>query len=136
MTRDCNCPRERLKTNSHYRHCPKYQDPVNGPLTDRQTDILDAFADGLRGMQIATRLGVSVPLVRREVMHITAKLKADTFTQATRIYATAQAYRNAAAQVRGGRIWSPVGETEEHVNHVLNGIADLFDDWAAQRLPK
>lgn len=110
--------------------------PLKGPLTDRQTDILDYMAKGHRYQKIGTLMGLTLAQVKMEAHALIKKMGAHTAQHALATYATAQAYRNAAAQVRSGKIWAPDNEVDEHVNHVLDGIADLFKDWSDQRMPK
>lgn len=110
--------------------------PLTGTLTERQTDILDYMAKGHRYQKIGTLMGLSVHQVKLEAHALIKKMGAQTAAHALATYATAQAYSNAAAQVRSGKIWAPGGEVDEHVNHVLDGIADLFKDWSDQRMPK
>lgn len=124
----------------------------DGPLTERQTDIIERVIEGKRHKEIASIVtyhlqraddpepvrfvGCHLGVVRQEVTNITQKMGAKTSAQAVAKYATAIAYRNAAAQVLSVRTPNPDNEVDEHVNHVLEGIAHLFQDWAAQRLPK
>lgn len=108
----------------------------DGPLTERQERILELLAKGDRHKQIASKLRVTIPVIRMETRVIVTKFGAQTTAQALAKYATGTAYRNAAAQVLSGRIAQPVDETEEHVNHVLEGIAALFRDWSDQRTPR
>lgn len=107
-----------------------------GPFTPRQERIIDYVTEGKRHKEIASLTGIGLSVVRQETITITHKMGATTSAQAVATYATAIAYRNAAAQVLSVRVPDPDNETEEHVNHVLEGIAKLFQDWAAQRLPK
>lgn len=106
-----------------------------GPLTARQVLILEHLQDGLRHKQICTRMELGVSTVKQEIMALTAKMGVATSQEAVAKYSTAVAYRNAAAQVRSGKIRDPLGEVELHVNHVLDGIADLFRHWYTQRMP-
>lgn len=106
-----------------------------GPFTPRQERIIDYVIEGKRHKEIASLTGIGLSVVRQETITITHKMGATTSAQAVATYATATAYRNAAAQILGTRIPNP-GPEETHVNHVLEGIAKLFQEWAAQRLPK
>ena len=110
--------------------------PLTGPLTERQTRILDHMTNGHRYQKIGSLMGLTVHQVKLEAHAIIRKMGTKTAQEALAQYATARAYRNAAAQVRSGKVWSPVDETEEHVNHVLDGIADLLRDWHDMRIPK
>lgn len=109
---------------------------TEGPLTPAQSTIIGALAAGRRQNEIAQHMGKSQQYISGEVQIITGKMGAKTTAEAVRIFATAQAYRNAGVQVRSAKIWSPVDAAEEHVNHVLDGIADLFQSWHDQRMPR
>ncbi len=61
------------------------EDPVTqGPLTDRESEILSLLAKGLANKQIAVRLGISEHTVKFHVSSIYAKLNATNRTQAVR----------------------------------------------------
>lgn len=121
-----------------------------GPLTERQIQILDGLVSGQTQKHIATTLkapvpadgtpapayGVNVGVVRQEVATIKTKMGADTTAEAVARYATAMACRNAAAHILSHRILSPLDATEDHVNQVLKDLAESFQDWSAQRLPQ
>lgn len=107
----------------------------DGPLTERQTDIIERVMQGKRHREITQSSGIPVHIIKHEMANIIPKLGAKTSAQACASYATAMAYRNAAAQLLSGRVINP-GPEEEHVNHVLEDLAQLFRDWADQRLPK
>jgi DNA-binding NarL/FixJ family response regulator len=56
---------------------------ARGPgLTGREREIVTLLAAGLRDAEIATRLGIAPDTVRTHVRNLTAKLDADTRTQA------------------------------------------------------
>lgn len=109
---------------------------TQGPFTERQERIVEGLMEGLTLKEIARRTGISLSTVGQENTTIIRKMKSRKVSQAVGIYAYAEAYRNAAAQVLSVRVPAPDNEVDEHVNHVLEGIAHLFQDWAAQRLPK
>ena len=110
--------------------------PLTGPLTERQTKVLELMANGHRYQKIGSLMGLTVHQVKLEAHAIIKKMGANTAQHALSRYATAQAYRNAAAQVLSVRIPVPIDEAEVHVNHVLDGIADLLRDWSDMRMPK
>lgn len=107
-----------------------------GPLTDRQEVILDHLKQGLRHKEIAARTGVTLCVVRYDAHLITKKLEAGSTAQAVHKHSTAKAFKNAAAQILAARVPVPVDEVEEHVNHVLEGLAALLTGWHDQRMPK
>jgi len=58
--------------------------PVQGPLTDREVQILGLLSKGLANKQIALQLGISEHTVKFHVSSIYAKLNASNRTQAVR----------------------------------------------------
>lgn len=56
-----------------------------GPLTDRQLQVLEALANGLRDPVIAANLGISAHTVRTHVQNILAKLDVHTRHQAVAV---------------------------------------------------
>lgn len=109
---------------------------TTGPLTPRQTDIIELLAGGLRQKEAAAVMGVARSYISSELSIVTAKLSAGTGSEAVAIYTRAKVWREVAARLRGGTIPEPLGEAEVHVNHVLEGIADEFDRAADGALPK
>jgi len=108
-----------------------------GPLTVRQMTVLEGLADGLRHAEISREYGLHLSIVREEARRITFKLKCDTSAQAVGVYATVEAYRKAAKLLRAqGIIRQPLGETEEHTNHVVEGLAAMLEQRAEKLLPK
>jgi DNA-binding CsgD family transcriptional regulator len=110
----------------------------NGPLTERQTAIIGHVRAGLRYRKIAEQIGISEVLVRREVVAITRKLRATTLQQAIGIYATAMAYRQVALMLDNASRAHPEedGTAEDHVDHVLTGMAEVCRTAAARLLPQ
>jgi DNA-binding CsgD family transcriptional regulator len=107
-----------------------------GPLTKRQMIVLDHLLLGKRHAEIAKDTGISLMVVRQEVSFVTAKMGAGTSTGAAGQYATARAYAATAARLLAGRIPAPVGDAEEHVNHVLEGLATIFQQKSDTLLPR
>lgn len=60
-------------------------DDVEGPLTDRQLEILAFVRSGLNDKQIADRAGISTRMVRKHLQHICAKLRCNTRAHAIAI---------------------------------------------------
>lgn len=108
----------------------------HGPLTARQERIIELISEGKRHRDITTRTGIPLNTVKHEMSVIVPKMGAETSAQACATYATAVAYRNAAAQILGTRVRNSDDPSDVHVNHVLEGIAQLFQEWSAMRLPK
>lgn len=107
-----------------------------GPFTERQISVISHLRSGLRQYQVATRLNVTVGTIRRESQIIVRKMKTDTLAGALVKYGEGTAYRDAAAKLREAVVYGTDDETETHANHVLCGIADLFDHEHDLRMPK
>lgn len=110
----------------------------NGPLTERQTVIISHVRAGLRYRKVAEQIGISEVLVRREVVAITRKLRATTFQQAICLYTMAMAYRGVADMLdaTSRAHLEQDGVAEDHVNHVLMGLANVYRYRAARLLPQ
>lgn len=111
-----------------------YKGLYAGPLNELQKRILEGMAAGKTQTVIAREVGRSRGYVSECMSGAVAKMGVDSSWQAVNRWCTYVAYRNAAAQIRSVKTHTP--HLDEHVNHVLEGIADLFQDWADQRLPK
>jgi len=107
-----------------------------GPFTDRQIQILDALIAGLRHRSIARELEVSESTTRNEMTNCGIKMGLDTSAQVFAVYSRAKTFQEAADLVRKDLVWSPKTRTDEHINHVLGGLADLFEKHAAALMPK
>jgi len=60
------------------------ENPIHGPLTDRETEVLALLAKGLANKQIAVVLGISEHTVKFHISSIYLKLNAVNRTQAVR----------------------------------------------------
>jgi DNA-binding CsgD family transcriptional regulator len=107
-----------------------------GPLTERQIQVLTGLMTGMRHQEIAAKHDIGVSIVREEARRITRKMRAGTSSQAVASYSQAVVYRNVAKRLREGQIKDPIDAVEHHVNHVLEGFAELYESQAAARLPK
>lgn len=105
-------------------------------LTERQIRHLEYTLQGKRHAEIADLMGMTVHAVQSEAVRITQKFGAKSSVQAMHIYTTAKAYREASNYLRAAKIPAPVGDKDKHVNHVLDGLADLFMQWHDFRMPK
>lgn len=113
--------------------------PINsGPLTERQITIIGHVRAGLRYKQIASRTGLSEPLIHHEAAAIQRKLKAATMPCAVNAYATAEAYLKVADVLDGTGREHPQqdGVAEDHVDRVLKMLAAIYRDRAARLLPQ
>lgn len=61
------------------------QESVDSPLTERQTEILQLFADGIKTDDVAKQLALSTETIRTHTKRILAKLNARTRTHAVAI---------------------------------------------------
>lgn len=58
---------------------------VEGPLTERQLEILAFVRSGLNDKEIAERAGISIRMVRKHLQAICAKLRCNTRAHAVAI---------------------------------------------------
>lgn len=111
--------------------------PITGPLTRRQTQVMDLLLDDRRQTEVATTLGVSAPYVSEEAQIASRKLKARTTNGGVANYATAKAYIQAAELIEASRPTEPEGDdVDNHVWHVLTGIARTLRERAGRLLPQ
>lgn len=82
---------------------------------------------GATHLEAAQELGVSRPYVSQQIAIVHVKMDVQNSAEMCARYGRYLAYKEAAAQVRACLIPSPDGEAEEHVNHVLTGIAREFE---------
>jgi DNA-binding NarL/FixJ family response regulator len=59
-------------------------DPLDGPLTERESQVLQLLAHGLANKQIALALSISEHTVKFHVSSIYTKLRASNRTEAVR----------------------------------------------------
>ena len=109
---------------------------TTGPLTPRQTDIIELLAGGRRQKEAASTMGVASSYVSSEMSVITAKMKAGTAAEAIALYTRAKVWREVAGRLRGGIVPVPMGVDEVHVNHVLAELADEYERAAQNALPR
>lgn len=111
--------------------------PITGPLTRRQTQVMDLLLDDRRQTEVATTLGVSAPYVSEEAQIASRKLKARTTNGGVANYATAKAYIQAAELIEGHRFTEPDKELNGAiVDAVLSGIANILRERAGRLLPQ
>lgn len=137
---DSAVPAARTHSNPTTQNTPEEDTlPIDsGPLTERQITLIGHVRAGLRYRAVARELGISEVLVRREAVAIVHKLRCTTITQAIGVYATAQAYLRAADQLDTTSRTHPEqdGVAEDHVNHVLMGLANEYRAAAARLIPQ
>lgn len=121
---------------------------TEGPLTVRQKKILEAVSLGHSHDKIARDLTreaqaeepsarpVTRPVVSMDLRNIRKKLACANSAQAAARFATRRAYLAAAELLELGKPPYPApGSVDEHVCHVLDGLADVLRERAAQLLP-
>lgn len=109
-----------------------------GPLSAQQLEILGHAMRGLTHEQIGQTV---VPNkhkahVSQILMSTTAKMGCRKVTEAIYRYATHLAYLEAAAMIEADCVKQPLGDAEEHVNYVLEELADILRSRAATLLPQ
>ena len=107
---------------------------MTGPLTPRQTQMMDLRAAGHRQTEVARILGITPQHVSTEVLIAVSKTGARSPGGAVARYAQAAAYRDAAKLLERGLFENP-GGSEKAVNSVLEGMAAILRERAAKLLP-
>jgi len=109
---------------------------TTGPLSDRQRLILKGICNGRTHAQIADALGVSKSFVSNMLISsILPKLNVRRTYEACALYGRSQGFLDAADRVETLRVPRPVDEAEEHMNYVLEEVAQTFRNRAAELLP-
>lgn len=109
---------------------------TTGELSPIQVQTLKLLASGLDHREVAERIGRSRVSVTQNGGAIVAKMGARNTAHAVAIYSRYEAYHSAAAQLERARLPSPLGEAEEHVNHVLEGLAAALRATGDRLLPR
>lgn len=109
---------------------------TDGPLSGVQVKILDRLLLGERQKEMAADMGSSEQYVSAELSLAASKLQARTAAQAAALWATANAYREAADLIDSQRPLQPDNKVDQHVDHVLAGLADLLRTRADRLSPK
>lgn len=143
---ECSCTTARSDTTAHQgavtdttteENSVTNPRPITGPLTRRQTQVMDLLLDDRRQTEVATTLGVSAPYVSEEAQIASRKLKARTTNGGVANYATAKAYIQAAELIEGHRSTEPDKELNGVVvDAVLSGIANILRERAGRLLPQ
>lgn len=109
----------------------------DGPLTPRQAVIVGHIAAGMRHKEIATQVGVTLGVVRQEALNITRKYGAETSAQALAMHSRAEAYLVAAELIEADvpQLRRNDDHVDDHVAHVLTGLAEILRNRAAAILP-
>lgn len=108
---------------------------TNGPLSPVQRQVMNGLLRGERQKDMAEELGCSEAHVSDELYVARCKLKADTTPEAAGRMSEALTYLRAAKMVEVVKILHPADRAEEHVNHVLDGLATEYRNLAAKILP-
>lgn len=106
-----------------------------GPLTELQRDILLRLVNGERQKEIAKELGYSEAHVSQENCLAAMKMGVRTTAAAVARYRSYLTYLEAADMIDGGRIPIVLTDADDHVNHVLTGIAQAVRERAERLLP-
>lgn len=109
---------------------------TTGPLTPRQKYILSRVARGHQHAEIGEELSLSRTAVAEDMRVVVAKLKVKNSAEAVMVYGRHIAYKGAARLLREGLIANPNGDVEEHVNHVLEDLAQELWTRAYQTIPE
>lgn len=108
---------------------------LKGPLNPRQREILKWVAAGLTHEATAQELHVTRVCVSENMRIIVAKLGTNNTAEAIGRWTESNALRGAAALLEGNRVQRPLDAVEEHVNHVLDELAQLLRQRADKLIP-
>lgn len=109
---------------------------TTGPLTPRQKYILSRVAQGHQHAEIGEELSLSRTAVAEDMRVVVAKLKVKNSAEAVMVYGRHIAYKGAARLLQEGLIANPNGDVEEHINHVLEDLAQELRTRAYQTIPE
>lgn len=107
-----------------------------GPLSPVQMDILAGIAGGRTHAQVGEALGmgrVQVSTILNK--SILPKMGCRRSQEAIARYSHYKALIEVAELLRKSLLKNPLGEAEEHVNHVIEGFAREFQGMAQRLLP-
>lgn len=108
----------------------------DGPLTLREFNVLARVAEGETHAEIASSLNLSRGYISEQMTVAVSKVRAKSSHQACAVYGRYTAYRLAADRLVDVRIKEPLDGAEEHVNHVLDGMAADLRARAARLIPR
>lgn len=107
-----------------------------GPISPRQREILSLLAQGWTHKRIASYLRVHPTAVTIMINRsILPKLGLTRSSEAVALYGKVQGLIQAAQHLKAALVPHPIGEAEEHVNHVLEAMAEELKAMAKRLLP-
>jgi DNA-binding CsgD family transcriptional regulator len=108
---------------------------VTGPLNHRQREILAYVAAGKTHKWTAEKIGVSRVCVSENMRIAVRKLNCANASEAIGRWGEYRSYRRAAQMLEGASKGHPLDRVEQHVNHVLAGLAKILRDRADLLIP-
>lgn len=106
-----------------------------GPLTAQQIEILDAVAGGKTHGAVAREMGRSRAWASNHMVSIVAKMSARNSAEAIAVYTRQKAFMDVADMLLAARVRHPVDAADDHLNHVLTGLAETYRAAARNMLP-
>jgi hypothetical protein len=85
--------------------------------------LIENLAKGRGHKELATELGVSRTAVTARLARIKDEQNVSTTAELLVRFGQRTAFLSAAEALLQSRLENPVGEAEEHVNHVMEGLA-------------
>lgn len=107
-----------------------------GPLTAQQIEILDAVSSGKTHGVVARQYGMTRGWVSNHMVSVVAKMKTRNSAESIAIYTRHKAFLDVADMLLAARVRHPVDAAEDHVNHVLTGLAETYRAAARNMLPE
>lgn len=107
-----------------------------GPLSELQHKMIRSLLAGRTHAEAGAENGKGATHTSNIVSAAVAKMGCRRTGQALGHYATHLAYLEAADLLLTAKIPDPLGDAEEHVNHVLDGLAGTLRERADRLLPQ
>lgn len=108
----------------------------SGPLTDREFLVLKRVAEGETHGDIAESLELSRGYISEQMSSAVSKVGCHNSHQACSAFGRYTAYHAVAILVDRHKIKEPIDSIEDHVNHVLDGLAAELRATAARLIPR
>lgn len=135
---ECGCGRPRNQTNTDNKENDMADEVKDrtGPLSELQHKMMLSLLTGASHVEAGRANGKGPTHTSNIVSAAVAKMGCRRTGQALGYYATHLAYLEAASVLEAAKIRDPLGDVEDHVNHVLDGLASILRARAAALLPQ
>lgn len=132
----CSTPRDQVNTYDKENDMADEVKDRTGPLSELQHKMMLSLLTGASHVEAGRANGKGPTHTSNIVSAAVAKMGCRRTGQALGYYATHLAYLEAASVLEAAKIRDPLGDVEDHVNHVLDGLASILRARAAALLPQ